>query len=401
MSRAQRARRLGKWFLLADNLLVVVGFFMVFPLIGIHYVDGLGWAASMVGLSLAVRQLTQQGLGIIGGALSDRFGAKPFIVGGMLLRAAGMGVMSAADSPWLLLVSCVFMGLGGALFDAPRAGLVVKLTRAHERGRFFALLMMQDSAGAVGGALFGAWLIRFDFQWVAMAGAACFVLCGILNAWLLPAYRITTHKAELTHGVFRVLRDRRFVYYSLTLAGYYLLTVQIFLLLPIAVKQLIGQPEAVGWMYTLDTAISLILLYPLAHWCEGRIRHETRLMAGITLMSLGVLSVGLASNAAALWPALGVYYIGVVLTAPAQEALTAHMADPKARGAYLGFSRFGLGLGGAVGHFGGGWLYDQARLANLPMLPWVVLAGLGGITVLSMWKLFRQPRIAPPHVQPA
>ncbi len=40
----------------------------------------------------------------------------------------------------------------------------MKLVRAHERGRFFSLLMMQDSAGAVLGALIGSWLLAWDFR---------------------------------------------------------------------------------------------------------------------------------------------------------------------------------------------------------------------------------------------
>ncbi len=43
MSRVAQARRLGKIFLLVDNMLVVLGFFVVFPLISVHFVDQLGW----------------------------------------------------------------------------------------------------------------------------------------------------------------------------------------------------------------------------------------------------------------------------------------------------------------------------------------------------------------------
>src|SRR5471032_3219363 len=153
MSLVSQARSLGKYFLLLDNALVILGFFMVFPLISIHFVDQLGWAAMAVGLALGVRQLTQQGLGIFGGAIADRFGAKPMIVTGMLLRAAGFAAMAMADAPWILVASCVLSGLGGTLFDPPRTALVIKLTRPHERSRFYSLLMMQDSAGAVIGAL--------------------------------------------------------------------------------------------------------------------------------------------------------------------------------------------------------------------------------------------------------
>ncbi|SUG15722.1 multidrug resistance protein MdtH [Salmonella enterica subsp. arizonae] len=164
MSRVSQARNLGKYFLLIDNMLVVLGFFVVFPLISIRFVDQMGWAAVMVGIALGLRQFIQQGLGIFGGAIADRFGAKPMIVTGMLMRAAGFATMGIAHEPWLLWFSCFLSGLGGTLFDPPRSALVVKLIRPEQRGRFFSLLMMQDSAGAVIGALLGSWLLQYDFR---------------------------------------------------------------------------------------------------------------------------------------------------------------------------------------------------------------------------------------------
>lgn len=100
MSRVSQARSLGKYFLLVDNMLVVLGFFVVFPLISIRFVDQMGWAALMVGIALGLRQLVQQGLGIFGGAIADRFGAKPMIVTGMLMRAGGFAAMAVAHEPW-------------------------------------------------------------------------------------------------------------------------------------------------------------------------------------------------------------------------------------------------------------------------------------------------------------
>lgn len=143
MSLVSQARSLGKYFLLLDNLLVVLGFFVVFPLISIRFVDQLGWAALIVGIALGLRQLLQQGLGIFGGAIADRFGAKPMIVTGMLLRAAGFATMAMADEPRILWFSCALSALGGTLFDPPRTALVIKLTRPHERGRF----LTADDAG--------------------------------------------------------------------------------------------------------------------------------------------------------------------------------------------------------------------------------------------------------------
>lgn len=394
MSLVSQARSLGKYFLLLDNLLVVLGFFVVFPLISIRFVDQLGWAALIVGIALGLRQLLQQGLGIFGGAIADRFGAKPMIVTGMLLRAAGFATMAMADEPWILWFSCALSALGGTLFDPPRTALVIKLTRPHERGRFFSLLMMQDSAGAVVGALIGSWLLQYDFHFVCWVGAAIFVLAAGWNAWLLPAYRISTVRVPMKEGMLRVLRDRRFLTYVLTLTGYYMLAVQVMLMLPIVVNEIAGSPAAVKWMYAIEAALSLSLLYPLARWGEKHFRLEQRLIAGLLLMTLSLLPIGLATSLQGVFTLICCFYLGSIIAEPARETLSASLADPRARGSYMGFSRLGLALGGALGYTGGGWMYDTGRTMNLPELPWLLLGAVGFATLLALYWQFSPRRSA-------
>ncbi|MDU7470252.1 MAG: multidrug efflux MFS transporter MdtH [Serratia marcescens] len=394
MSLVSQARSLGKYFLLLDNLLGVLGFFVVFPLISIRFVDQLGWAALIVGIALGLRQLLQQGLGIFGGAIADRFGAKPMIVTGMLLRAAGFATMAMADAPWILWFSCALSALGGTLFDPPRTALVIKLTRPHERGRFFSLLMMQDSAGAVVGALIGSWLLQYDFHFVCWVGAAIFVLAAGWNAWLLPAYRISTVRIPMKEGMLRVLRDRRFLTYVLTLTGYYMLAVQVMLMMPIVVNEIAGSPAAVKWMYAIEAALSLSLLYPLARWGEKHFRLEQRLMAGLLLMTLSLLPIGLATSLQGVFTLICCFYLGSIIAEPARETLSASLADPRARGSYMGFSRLGLALGGALGYTGGGWMYDTGRTMNMPELPWLLLGAVGFATLLALYWQFSPRRSA-------
>ncbi|CRY06813.1 multidrug efflux MFS transporter MdtH [Yersinia enterocolitica] len=393
MALVSQARSLGKYFLLLDNLLVVLGFFVVFPLISIRFVDQLGWAAVLVGLALGLRQLVQQGLGIFGGAIADRFGAKPMIVTGMLMRAAGFALMAMADEPWILWLACALSGLGGTLFDPPRTALVIKLTRPHERGRFYSLLMMQDSAGAVIGALIGSWLLQYDFHFVCWTGAVIFILAAGWNVWLLPAYRISTVRAPMKEGLMRVLRDRRFVTYVLTLTGYYMLSVQVMLMLPIVVNEIAGSPAAVKWMYAIEAALSLTLLYPIARWSEKRFRLEQRLMFGLLIMTLSLFPVGLITHLQTLFMFICFFYMGSIIAEPARETLSASLADSRARGSYMGFSRLGLALGGALGYTGGGWMYDTGRTLGMPELPWFLLGVIGLITLVGLYWQFNQRRI--------
>ncbi|EMD5643465.1 multidrug efflux MFS transporter MdtH [Enterobacter hormaechei] len=392
MSRVSQARSLGKYFLLVDNMLVVLGFFVVFPLISIRFVDQMGWAALMVGIALGLRQFVQQGLGVFGGAIADRFGAKPMIVTGMLLRAAGFATMAIAHEPWLLWFSCFLSGIGGTLFDPPRTALVVKLIHPQHRGRFFSILMMQDSAGAVVGALLGSWLLQYDFRLVCATGAVLFILCALFNGLFLPAWKLSTVKAPVREGLDRVLSDKRFVTYVLTLTGYYMLAVQVMLMLPIMVNDIAGTPAAVKWMYAIEASLSLTLLYPIARWSERRFRLEHRLMAGLLLMTLSMMPIGLVSSLQQLFMLICTFYIGSIIAEPARETLSASLADARARGSYMGFSRLGLALGGALGYTGGGWLFDAGKALHQPELPWVMLGMVGLMTLIALWWQFSDKR---------
>ncbi|MEH8227634.1 multidrug efflux MFS transporter MdtH [Aeromonas veronii] len=390
-----RARFWGRWFLALDTTLVILGFFVVMPMISLRFVDQLGWAAGLVGLALGLRQLTQQGLGIFGGSLADRFGARPLIVTGMLLRAVGFATLAWADSGAMLIFSCFLSGLGGCLFDPPRAALVIKFTRPHERGRFISLLMMLESAGAVTGALLGSWLLRFDFTYVCLLGAGLFTLAALCNWILLPAYRLSVKATPMREGLGQVLADRAFCRLVLILSGYYMLWVQVMLIFPILVKQLSGTTTAVGWMYSLETALSLALLYPIARFSERRYRLETRLMAGILLMTVGIGLVAFVSTLSGIFVLLACFYLGIIICEPARETLMTRLANPTARGSYMGFSRLGLALGGMTGYVGGGSLYDFSLQQGQPALPWLVLGTIGVATMLLLARCFsRRPELA-------
>ena len=384
-----QVRKTGRYILLLDNLFIVLGFYVVFPLVSTHFVSQVGWSALFVGFALGFRQFVQQGFGLIGGAIADRFGAKPMIITGMFLRSIGFISMALATEHWLLLVSCLLSALGGLLFDPPRMGLTIKFTRPHERGKFISLLMIQDNAGAVIGALIGGILIDYDFQLVCWCGAFIFFLCGVFNLMFLPAYHIAIGKASIINGMKMVLKDRKFTHYVLTLTGYYVLWVQIMLMLPLTITNVSGSPSYVKWMYAIQATISLILLYPLARFSEKYFRLDQRLKFGLLLMSFAFIIIGFTTQLSILLSLIALFYLGAIIAEPARETLATVLTNPKAKGSYMGFSRLGLALGGFIGYTGAGWLYDMAIQIGLPHLPWIVLTLVGLLTLGYLEYLFK------------
>ncbi|WP_032970569.1 MFS transporter, partial [Cronobacter malonaticus] len=162
----------------------------------------------------------------------------------------------------------------------------------------------------------------------------------------------------------------------------------------VMVNDIAGEPAAVKWMYAIEAVLSLTLLYPLARWSEKRFRLEHRLMAGLLVMTFSLVPIGLASNLQQLFTLICLFYIGSIIAEPARETLSASLADARARGSYMGFSRLGLAFGGALGYAGGGWLFDAGRALNTPELPWAMLGVIGVGTFLMLWWQFSQKRLA-------
>src|SRR5919199_1774827 len=137
---SEPARKRGLIALLIDVFCMYTGFFMVVPLISVHYVDGLAWATTLP----------------------------------------------------LLFLSALLAAIGGALFESPRAAAIAALTRPEERQRFYSLAGVIGGIGMAIGPLLGAALLHVDFAVVALVGAACFTVNLIQTIIMLPSVRVAT-----------------------------------------------------------------------------------------------------------------------------------------------------------------------------------------------------------------
>jgi MFS family permease len=75
--------------------------------------------------------------GPVAGSLSDRFGARPFTVGGMLLMAAtfiALVMIPVNFNYWVFAVLVFLNGLGGGIFTAPNTAAIMSSVPAAQRG---------------------------------------------------------------------------------------------------------------------------------------------------------------------------------------------------------------------------------------------------------------------------
>ena len=104
-------QRRGLLILLFFTFFMVVGFDMIMPLVIGHYVNNVGLTATAVSVALAIRQFSQQGLAMIGGALADRFQVKTLISVGVFLRVLGFLTLAFSSAYGMLIAAMILIGL--------------------------------------------------------------------------------------------------------------------------------------------------------------------------------------------------------------------------------------------------------------------------------------------------
>ncbi|CAM5552886.1 Multidrug resistance protein MdtH [Streptomyces narbonensis] len=150
--------------LFLNQLTINLGFYMLMPFLAAHLADGLGMAAWAVGLVLGARNLSQQGMFLVGGALADRLGFKPLIVAGCALRTVGFGALAFAQSLPMLIAASLATGLAGALFNPAVRACLAAEAGEERRVQAFALFNAYYQAGILLGPLVGVALTGVSFR---------------------------------------------------------------------------------------------------------------------------------------------------------------------------------------------------------------------------------------------
>ena len=150
-------------------------------------------APSLAGLILLCMPLGMGVMGFVGGYLTDRYGAKPFILAGSGLLLVGMLMLSlivqsptsALDLAWRLLL----IGMGIGLFTGPNQTLVMSVGMRETMGAASALSNLASRLGSVCGPLVLGitWTFLASFSTQMLVGVLItdgFAVLNLLFAWL-------------------------------------------------------------------------------------------------------------------------------------------------------------------------------------------------------------------------
>ncbi|MFJ6100209.1 MFS transporter [Streptomyces sp. NPDC092359] len=397
-----RAARGGVWrqsrgfepavrLLFLNQLTINLGFYMLMPYLAAHLADGLGMAAWAVGLVLGARNLSQQGMFLVGGALADRFGFKPLIVAGCALRTAGFGALAFAQSLPMLIAASLATGLAGALFNPAVRACLAAEAGEERRVEAFALFNVYYQAGILLGPLVGVALTGVSFQLTCLVAAVLFAVLTLVQLRYMPVRggkdAKETEDGE-ERGQFRtVLSHRTFWLFSLAMTGSYVLSFQVYLALPLAA----GGTGPTTALFVVSALVALAGQLRITAWCKRRLSRERCLVLGLALMggafllpaALGRGLPGLLLCAAVLAVANAVLY-------PYEMDTVVALAKGRWVATHYGLYNTVCGIGITLGNLGTGALLD---VTGWSAVPWLALCAVGLVCAAAMALLSRGGRL--------
>ncbi len=359
------------------------GLFALLPVLSLYARDLEGATELLIGLAVGAYGLTQAGLQVPLGALSDRVGRIPVIVAGLAVFAAGSIIAALSDSIYGVIAGRLLQGAGA--ISATLTALVSDATREQVRTRSMAVLGvgigMSFGLAMVAGPLIAARLGVASLFWIAaVLAVVAAMLLRLLPDIPRPVRRDSWSVAPAIRADLLRVDFYVFILHAIMTAT--------FVALPFLLSDRLQMPLTSHWkMYIGALLLSLVIAVPMImrdhHQGRGR-------LIGIAVTLILVAQLMLTFFGFSVEPvflALVIYFAGFNFLEAGLPARLSVLADDDVRGASLGVFSSAQFLGAFTGGLIGGRFLGQGHPADV----FFVCALLAGIWLaLQSFGRFRR-----------
>ncbi len=345
--------------------------------------DDIGLSLLGLGLVLALYDVAEVVLKPVFGALSDRIGAKPVIVGGLIAFVAASLIALISAAPVALAIARLGQGAAASAFSPASSAAVARLAGPERLGRFFGRYGAWKSLGYVLGPLIGVALAHWlgiQALYIALAVVAAAAAVWVILA--MPRLPVMPRPRYTLVDLVRQTTDRGFLIPTLLLATTTGVLGVAVGFLPLLATRLGLHPLA-GAAAVALLAIGSLVAQPVIGGLRdaGRIGTCAGAAAGMLALSAGVILL-------ALWPVPSTPFIGAAVLGAAVGTVTplafSHLAattPPERMGRTMGNAE----LGREAGDAGGPLLVGALATAWTLPAALIVLAGAAAASGAVGW----------------
>lgn len=364
---------------------------MLYPIVPVFLTSVLGAPMQVVGLIEGVAEATASFVKIIGGRLSDRYGArKPFVVAGYSLSAVSKPLLALAGGWQFVLFSRFVDRVGKGLRTSARDALIAgSVDRAHW-GKAFGFHRAMDTLGAALGPLAALALIHFlgaekpDYRFIFMAAFVPALLgVGVLVYFVKEAAPARPAGAGAPPAAPMSADFKAFLaIYALFALGN---SSDVFLIMK--AKTMGFTLTHVILAYTGYNLVYAALASP-AGWLSDRLGKLKTMTFGLAVFAAVYLGFALADRPWQVWLLFALYGFYGAFSEGIAKAVVSHLSADENRASAMGYFQGTLGFLTFASSAAAGFLWDRVS----PAAPFV--AGAAGALLsaaaLLLWTRSRK-----------
>lgn len=305
----------------------------------------------VLGVLLALYDGAEVVLKPVFGALTDRIGPRPVLLGGLVAFAVFSAAFVLAGNPALIGLVRLGQGAAAAAFSPAAGTLVARRAPTNRQGRAFGGYGSVKSLGYAAGPLIGGALVTlggFIALYATLAGLAAAV--AIWAAVAVPAVAPLPRDRQTVLDLTRRLSSRGFLLPTACLA-----TTTAALAVGVGFLPVLGANTGLNPVETGAAVSLLAIATALAQPWAGRARDAARvrdgagMAAGLGLATTGLVVAALAPGAVGLLTGALITGAGIGLATPLGFAALAANSPTERLGQTMGAAEIGRELGDAGG----------------------------------------------------
>jgi len=377
-------------------LVSMAGSSLVWPFQFIYISRTLGLRLAPVATLITIASATGLAVSFFAGAIADRLGRKPVMIGAQTAQAVAWILMSRAHSYLGFLLPMTILAAAQPVYSVGSDVMMADLVPPAQRASGYSIMRTFSNVGIALGPAVGGFIVSRSYP-LAFHGAAVVMLC--YSGFLLLMVRETLpRRAALARasvaprpvargGYGQVLRDRGFMIFFLIATLGMIAPLMLWTLLAVYTKQNFQFPEHLySWLPITNALMCVFVQVHVTRFTHKR-APLPMLTLGMLVYSLGVGSVALMSSFWGFWLSMVIFSMGELIVVPTGTAYVANRAPIDLRGRYMTIYWMTWGLARAVAPVAGGFLNDRIS----PHAVWygglaIGLASTAGLFILGSQK---------------
>ena len=269
--------------------------FMVLPVLSLSEDSYRHATPQLLGLALGVYGITQAGLQIPFGALSDRWGRKPMIVLGLIIFGVGSLIAATADSVYGLIIGRLLQGAGAVA--AAIMALAADLTNEESRTKAMACIGVSIGAAFCLAFILGPIL----YTYIGIKGlfylSACFSILAIIVLLIIvpnpekKSQNINPFNLEVIKSVFV---NPTLIKLDISIFSSHLILMANFVVIPITLRDSMHLAPITHWQVYLSAIfLSLFIMVPCIIFGERLNKEKLFLILSIILIMFSQIGLAL------------------------------------------------------------------------------------------------------------